>query len=138
MTRFLNPLAEWLDKYLAEQLGTVEGYEYAPTTPTGDGVLVTVGFMPDKPRTLVTITTYDYPEHTAPGSSAASTQLRARDLTPQGALDLANHASLALIANTPRLAAIHRRNIQPIGQDQMGLHEATVNLTVHTLERTTP
>ena len=135
----LNSLSTWLEHYLAETLGATSGFEWAPgTTPTGNGVLVTVGFMPEQPAELVTITGYSFPEGTAPGSVAAYIQIRTRAATRARALELAAEATSLLTdpAVTTRLDAVTRTTIQPIGQDQMGLHEATASLTVNTIERT--
>ena len=133
----LNPLATWLEQYLAEVLGGQDGFEYAPTgLPDGSGVLVTVGFMPEAPPTIVTISGYDFPDATTPGSLEARVQVRARSPYRQSCLDLADSATRILTKYSSRLDRVKRTNIQPIGQDQMGNHEATSNLIIETTERT--
>ena len=141
MTVTWNSLATWLDRYLAETLGEVEGFEYAPGhLPEGTGVLVTVGFMPEAPTELVTITGYAFPEHEAgrTGAVTASVQVRTRARTRQAAISLAEEASRHLCnpTITARLDAVTRKNIQPLGQAPGGHHEATANLTITTIERT--
>ena len=141
MTVTWNSLVTWLDRYLAEQLGTVPGYEYAPGSPEGTGILVTVGFMPEAPANLVTITGYAFPEHetgSRTGAVVGYVQVRARATTRQDALTLAEEASRHLCdpTVTSRLDAVTRQNIQPIGQAPSGHHEATANLVVTTMERT--
>lgn len=136
-----NGLSTWLDRYLAERLGTVTGYEYAPTgPPEGTGTLVTVGFMPELEE-VVTITGYDFPEHDTGGRTGAVTarvQVRTRAATRARALELAEDASRHLTNPnlTARLDAVARINLQPLGQAPGGSHEATTNLLVTTIERT--
>lgn len=142
MTTTWNGLSTWLDRYLVECLGTVTGYEYAPTgTPEGTGTLVTVGFMPELEE-VVTVTGYDFPEHDTGGRTGAVTarvQVRTRAATRARALELAEDASRHLVNPnlTARLDAVSRINLQPLGQAPGGSHEATTNLLVTTIERTT-
>ena len=137
-----NGLATWLDQYLAETLGGVAGFEYAPTgLPEGDGVLVTVGYMPESPVEVVTITGYAFPEHETGGRAGAVTasiQIRTRAHSRQTAVSLADTASRHLCDPilTTRLDAVTRKNLQPLGQAPNGHHTASANLTVTTIERT--
>lgn len=134
----LNRLSTWLEEYLGHELGEHDRFHYSATSPAPPGsTLVTIGFMPDRPAELVTITGYDYPEGAAPGSVEASVQVRARARTRQGAIRIADIATLHLVATATLLDRVARTNLQPIGQDQMGNHEVTANLLIETIERTT-
>lgn len=142
MTTTWNGLSTWLDEYLAGVLGGVDGFEYAPNgLPEGDGVLVTVGYMPESPVEVVTITGYSFPEHETGGRTGAvtaSVQIRTRAHSRQTAVSLADTASRHLCnpSLTARLDAVSRKNIQPLGQAPNGHHTASANLTVTTIERT--
>ena len=142
MTTTWNGLATWLDCYLAGVLGSVDGFEYAPDAPPeGDGVLVTVGYMPETPVEIVTVTGYAFPEHETGGRTGAvtaSVQIRTRAHSRQTAISLADSASRHLCEPTltARLDAVTRKNIQPLGQAPNGHHTASANLTVTTIERT--
>lgn len=134
-----NSLSTWLEEYLGEALGTHSGFEYAAqTAPVGSGALVTLGFMPEAPPEVLTLTGYNYPEGTAPGSVTASVQVRGRATTRATATSLVEAACRHLTnpSNTPRLDRVTRTNLQPIGRDQMGHFEVTANLLIETIERT--
>ena len=134
----LNRLSTWLEEYLGHELGEHERFHYSRTETAPAGTtLVTIGFMPDQPAELVTITGYDFPEGAAPGSVEASVQVRARARTRQEATRIADTATTHLIATATLLDRVSRTNIQPIGQDQMGNQEVTANLLIETIERTT-
>lgn len=137
----LNPLSSWLDTYLAEKLGEHSQYAWSPDAPyNGSSVLVTVGFMPESPAELLTITSYDFPETlTEYGLWTARVQLRGRSPRRGDAVDYVKEASewLSTSTVTTRLHHVTRTTIAPIGQDQMGNHEATASLIIETLERTT-
>lgn len=133
----LNQLSTWLEEYLGHELGEHERFHYSATVTAPPGTtLVTIGFMPDQPAELVTITGYDYPEGTAPGSVTASVQLRARAKTRAEATRIADIATRHLIATATLLDRVARTNLQPIGQDRMGNYEVTANLLIETIERT--
>ena len=133
----LNQLSTWLEEYLGHELGEHERFHYSATTPAPLGTtLVTIGFMPDSPAELVTITGYDFPEGTAPGSVTASVQIRARAKTRADATRIADTATRHLMNTATLLDRVARTNLQPIGQDQMGNHEVTANLLIETIERT--
>ena len=133
----LNQLSTWLEEYLGHELGVHERFHYSRTEPAPPGTtLVTIGFMPDRPAELVTITGYDFPEGTAPGSVTASVQLRARAKTRAEATRIADTATRHLVNTATLLDRVSRTNLQPIGQDQMGNHEVTANLLIETIERT--
>ena len=134
-----NSLATWLEEYLGEVLGGHPEFTYSPgAVSDGSGVLVSLGYMPEAPEDILVVTGYDYPENTAPGSVSASVQVRGRATTRARAIDLVESACKYLVnpVNTSRLDRVSRTNLQPIGQDQMGLYEVTANLSVETTERT--
>lgn len=132
-----NSLATWLEKYLGHELGEHDAYHYSETSmaPAGQ-VLVTLGFMPDNPVEVLTITGYDYPASTAPGSVEAMVQLRGRANTRQRATQIVEIASRHLTGTATLLDRVTRTNLQPIGKDQAGYHEVTANLLIETIERT--
>lgn len=133
----MNSLATWLEEYLGYELGEHERFHYSPTLPAPEGTtLVTLGFMPEAPAELLTITGYDFPEGTAPGSVTANVQLRARARTRQEATRICQTASEHLQNTTTLLDRVSRTNLQPLGQDQTGLWEVTANLIIETIERT--
>jgi len=129
----LNRLSTWLEPYLAEKVGVLDGFHYSATEPAPDSaVLVTIGFMPEAPAEIIAVTGYDYPEQQSPtGVLVARVQVRARAATRARALDLADTATTHLATDTI-LDSVERVNLQPIGQDQMGNHEVTANLLVTT------